>query len=216
MPDVFAVLKTGDEDALRDLVERDPATASARDQDGLSAILHALYRGRSDLVTVLLSAQPDLDVFEASALGKVERVEDLIDQDPGRVKAWSPDGFTALHLAVFFGHAEAAAALLRRGADVEAVSRNPMAVRPLHSAVAGRNIQAVEVLLTSDVDVNAPSHAGFTSLLEAAQNGDGRIVELLLARGADPAATLDDGKTAADLALANSHQDVAAMLADGG
>jgi ankyrin repeat protein len=212
MVDVSEAVVAGDLEAVRALVASDPSVASARDEQGLSAIMQALYRGRDDIVAVLLAADPELDVFEASALGDIGRVAELLDEDAERMSAWSPDGFTPLHLAVFFGHPRAAELLLRRGADPEVVSRNPMTVRPLHSAVAGRNAEAVAVLVSSGVDVNAPSHGGFTPLLEAAQNGDRRIVELLLAAGADPAAALDGGKMASDLALAHGHPDVAAML----
>ena len=210
--DVLEAVVAGDLEAVRALVASDPSVASARDEQGLSAILQALYRGRDEILAVLLAANPEMDVFDASALGDTGRVAELLDEDYQRVSAWSSDGFTPVHLAVFFGHPKTAELLLRHGADPDVVSRNPMTVRPLHSAVAGRDAEAVAVLVSSGANVNAPSHGGFTPLLEAAQNGDRRIVELLLAAGADPAAVLDGGKTAADLALAHGHHDVAALL----
>jgi ankyrin repeat protein len=38
------------------------------------------------------------------------------------------------------------------------------------------------------------------------------MVELFLSRGADPSALTDDGKTAADIAGAQGHIEIAAML----
>src|SRR5439155_15149940 len=144
--------------------------------------------------------EPELDLFEISALGDSDRVATALDADPGQVNAWSPDGFTPLHLAVFFGHGATARMLIARGADVRAISRNPMEVMPLHSAAAGRSRPAVEAVLDADVDVDARSHGGFTALHDAAQNGDLAIVELLLERGADPNATDERGRTPKALA----------------
>jgi len=60
-------------------------------------------------------------------------------------------------------------------------------------------------LVEGGADVNARQRDGFTPLHEAAQNGDGELVEYLLARGADPAAKLDDGRAVADLARDHGH-----------
>jgi uncharacterized protein len=211
-PDVFEAVNSGDLEALRKLVTGDPSAASARDDQGLSALLHAQYRGRDDLVAVLLEAGPELDLFEASALGHADRAAALLDAEPDRVNDWSPDGFTPLHLAVFFGRGPTARMLIRRGADPHAVSRNPMEVMPLHSAAAGRSRASVEAVLDADVDVDARSHGGFTALHDAAQNGDRAIVELLLDRGADPAATDERGRTPRALAIEQGHLDVADLL----
>lgn len=215
MADVFDAMEAGDLESLRTLVSENPAAASARDPDGLSAVLHALYRGRGEMVAVLLAMGPELDVFDASAVGDTERVRALLHAEPELMNTWSADGFNPLHLAVFFCHAVTAGLLIGRGADIEAVSRNRMTVRPLHSAVAGRDPESVRVMLDAGADVNASSHAGFTPLLDAAQNGDREIVEMLLADGADASASLDDGQTAADLALARGHEAVASLLSGG-
>jgi ankyrin repeat protein len=214
--DVFEAMEAGDVTSLRALLSEDPSAASARDGDGISAVLYAQYRGWDEMVAALLSAGPVLDLFDAAALGHTERVKELLHADPEVVSAWSPDGFSPLHLAVFFGHPQTARLLIQRGADIEAVSRNRMTVRPLHSAVAGRDRDAVRSLLDAGADVNASSHAGFTPLLDAAQNGDREIVDLLLAQGADASSTLDDGRTAADLALAAGHADLARRVSEQG
>jgi ankyrin repeat protein len=210
--DVFELVIAGDVEGLRRLVATHPSAASARDEQGLSAVLQAQYRGRDDIVAVLLEAGPELDLFEASALGNRDRAAAALDADPDQVSAWSPDGFTALHLAVFFGHGPTARMLIARGADVQAVSRNPMEVMPLHSAAAGRSRASVEAVLDADVDVDARSHGGFTALHDAAQNGDRAIVELLLERGADPDATDERGRTPRALATEQGHLDVADLL----
>jgi uncharacterized protein len=198
---VFELIDAGDEDMLRDELERDPDLAGTRNADGLSPVLYALYNGKSELVEPLLDANPPLDVFDAAAVGRTRGLEELLDGEPGLVTSWSKDGFTPLHLAAFFGEEEAVKILLERGADVNVVSRNPkIVVTPLHSAAAGSHPGVVKLLLEAGADVNAAQDRGFTPLHSAANNDDRESAEALLAAGADPTLTTDDGKTAADLA----------------
>ncbi len=182
----------------------------------VSPILEALYQGRMDEAQALLAEQPELDVFEAAATGSNDRLAALLRDDPARATAWSPDGFTPLHLAAFFGHRDAVALLAERGADVGVVSRHEFVrVTPLHSAVAGEGAadpETVEELLQRGAPVNATAEGGHTPLHSAAQNGDAAMVRLLLAHGGDPAAARDDGRTAIDLAREGGHDEVAGLL----
>src|SRR5215208_2225626 len=103
----------------------------------LSPILEALYRGDTEAADALAADAAQLDVYEAAALGRTERLRELLGADARLASTWSADGFMPLHLTAFFGHAEAAALLLERGADVQTVSRHKFVkVTPLHSAVA--------------------------------------------------------------------------------
>jgi ankyrin repeat protein len=160
----------------------------------LSPLMQALYEGKPDLARELAAARSDLDVFEAAAVGNLERLRALLDDDPSLASAWSSDGFTPLHFAAFFGHPAAARLLAQRGADLEARSTNEqfaLDARPLHSAAAAGQREVCEVLLDAGADVNAVQHGGYTALLEARQNGNEELARLLLERGADPTARLD-------------------------
>src|SRR5439155_22310520 len=101
-----------------------------------SEILQALYTGDSTKAEELLRNDPLLDVFEAAAAGKTERVRELLEQDPSAANAWAEDGFQPLGLASFFGHVDTARVLVEGGADVNSASRNDFKVMPLHSACA--------------------------------------------------------------------------------
>jgi Ankyrin repeats (3 copies) len=105
----------------------------------LSELLEAVYRGDHAHVGELLASDPQLDIFEAAAVGRTERVAELLDADSGLVSAWAEDGFTPLHLAAFFRHPDTARILVDRGALVDVVARNErIRVTPLQSAVAAR------------------------------------------------------------------------------
>jgi ankyrin repeat protein len=163
-----------------------------------SDLLDSLYQGDSEAVEAKLAESSELTLFEAAAVGDLERVHELLLLEGGFVDLWSPDGFTALHLAAFFGHEDVAAELLRRGADPNAVARNPLQVQPLHSAAAGNHTAVCRLLLDHGADPNARQEGGFRPIHAAAQSGNDELYELLVERGADQEAATDDGRTAAD------------------
>ncbi|MCY4586920.1 MAG: ankyrin repeat domain-containing protein [Bryobacterales bacterium] len=198
---IVQAVKDGDAPLVRDLVRKDPRLASARDEKGVSVVMQAVYYRRNEVLSILLATNPPLDLFEAAALGKRELMAMLVDEDPAEIAACSPDGFTPLHLSCFFGHYHCSQLLIRGAADVNAIADNPMAVAPIHSAAAGRNLDIVKLLLDNGACVNARQHGGWTALHAAAMNGDQAMVDALLEAGADAGLKSDDGKTAADMAV---------------
>lgn len=214
--ELFAAIKGADEDAVERLLAAHPELAGSRDRDGLSAVMVARYFSwsRTAILERLLAARADdrLDVFEAAATGRTARLGAVLRDDPTLARAWSPDGFTPLHLAAFFGAEAAAELLLEAGADPDAASRNDQMVRPLHSAVAGRAFGIARRLVESGADVDAVQQAGFRPIHAAAQDGDELMVDLLLQAGADPRPTAADGRDPADLAAAAGHAELAERL----
>jgi len=195
------------------LLAADPGLASGCDRDGLTPVILARYWSKPDIVERLLAIRgDDLDVFEATIAGRADLVRTHLARDPALAGAWTQDGYTALHYAAFFGGADAAEALIDAGADLEAVSRNGMGVRPLNSSAAGRHDDVSRLLVERGADVNAAQEQGFTPLHAAAQNGDADLVAVFLAAGADKDARLDDGRTAADVALEAGHEALAELL----
>ena len=212
-PEVIAAVQSGSVEKLRALLASEPSLAAARDGSGVSAIMHALYRRRKDMLDLLLAARPELDIFEATAAGRSEGVAKLLHRNPTAARSWSADGFTALHFAAFFGQEAIAILLLQHGADASAEARNLMKVTPLHSAAAAHDLPIVRALLEHGAPANARQQQGWTTLHEAAQNGDKGMVQLLLKHGADPNARNDDGVTPTQLATKQGHTEIAEMLA---
>lgn len=208
----FEAIKQGDRTTVERALAAAPALARA-EENGLSAVLLAVYHGKRELAQLLAQRKGDLTIFEAAAVGDAGRVQQLLDADPSLASAYAPDGFHPLGLAAFFRQPEVVALLLARGADVRAVAKNPMQVTALHSAVAdGGDPRIARVLVAAGADVNARQRHGWTPLHGAADSGDRGLVELLLQRGADPAATHDGGKTALDIAREKGHAEVIGIL----
>jgi ankyrin repeat protein len=155
----------------------------------MSELLQAIYQGDQPKADELLAANPELDVFEAAAVGKTERLRELLDQDPALANAWASDGFQPLGLASFFGQTAAVRLLLERGAEANSASRNEMQVMPLLSAAATDDpetrYEIAKLLLEHGADPNARQQDVFTPLMEADQNGDARLRELLIQHGAE-------------------------------
>ena len=211
--DLLNAVVSGNTEQVRKLVLQNHGCASARDAQGVSALMHAIYRRQNDAIAILLNAHSQLDIFEAASVGRTERIKELIAQSPALVNAYSADGFTALHFAAYFVQPAAASLLIGHGANVTAVAKNATEVMPIHSAASSRNIAVLRELLKNGAPVDARQQGGWTALHAAAQNGDIETIEALLEHGADPAASNNDGKTAADLAREKGHQQIVDRLA---
>ena len=210
--DLFAAIQSDDAAKIKSLLTAEPALATARNEKGLSAVLFARYSNRLKALAALLAAKPHLDIFEAAAAGEQARVQELLERDPALARAAAIDGGTALHLAAYFRHAEIAQALIRAGADVNAVAPGFGNVQPLHSAAAGHQLSIVKMLLEAAANPNARQHMGYTALHEAANSGDVEMARLLLKYGADPAAQTDTGQTALAIAEEKGKSEVATLL----
>ena len=209
--DVIAAVKAGDVPALERALAREPELAGAS-EDGISAVRLALYHRQPAALEALLAAQPPLDGLDLAALGWTEDLHRALAADPELVSRRSPDGFTALHYAAFFGGAEAVELLLAAGADPHAVTDNEAHLRPLHSAAAARDAAAAQHLLDAGADPDAQQAGGYTALHAAAQHDDEALASTLLRHGADPTVRTDDGADAAALARAAHATAVEALL----
>jgi ankyrin repeat protein len=185
--DIFAALEARDFKAVEAMLDADPALANARNERGDSLLLMAAYSGERALAAKLRDLGATVSLFEAAALGLGDEARDRIDADPGQVVAYSHDGWTALHLAAFFGHRDLARLLLDRGADVNARSRSDRFARqntPLHAAAANSQAEVAALLVERGADVNARDGSGFTPLALAANSRNDLLMILLLEKGA--------------------------------
>jgi ankyrin repeat protein len=210
--ELFDAIKAGDAAAVQALLDRDPSLVNSTNDDSLCPLIDAAYRGSQEMVELLLARGARVDIFAAAALGKTDRLREIVTQDSGGINTLSPDGFTPLALAAFFGHKDAAAVLLEHGADVHMVTKNFLGNMPIHAAAAGSRPDLVALLLEHGADPKARDAHGWAPLSLAAGNGNLEIVQLLLAHDVDLASANDEGLTALALAIKGEHGAVADAL----
>jgi len=114
------------------------------------------------------------------------------------VAADDPDGTTPLHWAVRANDLDAAQRLIRAGANPDAANR--YGVTPLSLAAENASAPLIQALL------QAGAHPTNAILMNAARTGNGEVVRMLLARGADANARESSlGETALMWAAAENH-----------
>ena len=211
-------IKKGDLTAVEQLLAADPSLAEGQMENGVSALLLAVYHGQANIAAAIRARRQALSIWEAAALGEVAQLATLLTADPELLNAVAPDGFYPLGLAGFFGRLEAFRWLLACGADREQVAQNGMRVRPVHTVAAQRDpalaLALMTDLLAHGAKVNVSQHGGWTPLHQAADHGNLELVRLLLAHGADPAAQSESGQTPIEMAAAKEFTAVVELLND--
>lgn len=124
------------------------------------------------------------------------------------------DGMSALHWATYHDDLDTALALLKAGAQANAVTR--YGVTPLILACQNGNPALVRALLKSGADPNAALPGGETALMTAARTGIVDPLAALLEAGAEIDAALPNGQTAIMWAVAEGNLEATRHLLDAG
>src|SRR5438132_12115091 len=119
---LFKAVYDGDLAAARSLVSDDPGLARVRNADTLTILQFARFMRREDLLEALIAGGPPLDLYEAASLDRTHTVAELLDVQPDLLNSLSPEGFSPLHLASYYGAPDVVRLLLDRGAAVKAVT----------------------------------------------------------------------------------------------
>ena len=166
-----------------------------RPEGGFTPLLHAARAGSTETARVLLAGGANID--QAAADGVTPLIVALVKHhealalsllDRGADPSGGDAGYTALHVASLTGQLAAVNALLAHGADPNARLELP-----------GR-LWAVFIPYNPKLQAGRLSHRGATPFMLATKGVDTRVMRALVAGGADPLRTADDGSTAVMLA----------------
>ena len=210
--DFLEAIQKGNLSKINQLLETNPALANSQAKNGVSVILLALYHGHQDIARTIAARKQELDIFEASVLGKLEQVKNLVNEDPSLVNSYSPDGFTPIALAAYVGQKEITEYLIEKGANVKAIAKNATGFTALTGAIASSHVEISKILVKRGADVNHRYEGGVSPLMEACLNGNVELVNFLLASGADPTAKTKDGKPPMSFAKEKNHVEVVEVL----
>lgn len=212
LSEFFEAIKADDIFGLTMMINQDESLLNAVNENGLPAILFAIYYGRKEVALLFVQSGAKVDLFTAAALNDLKRLEKALSANPDSIAEYSVDGWTALHLAAFYRQKDAVVYLLDKGANPNLRSRNNMSNLPIHAAAAGGNREILAMLIDRGADINARQHGGWTPLHSSAQSGDAETVKLLLSRGAEVDAQAENGQTALDLAMTKGFQSIVDLL----
>jgi ankyrin repeat protein len=210
----FDAIKNGDKAQVQRLLKQEPSLAKASDDKGRTAILYAVYAKRKEIAEMLISSGVEPNIFEAAATGRIARVKELLKQNPELVHAFSPDGWTALHLN--FNNLEMAKLFIDSGADLNLNSKNKLNATPLQGAAANNWINLAKLYLSRGANVNCRSEEGGSPLHEAAANGFLEFARLLIDNGANVNQRDDNGKTPLTNALEYKKPELEKLLREHG
>ena len=169
---IFEFIDAGDAAGAQALIERDGDALGSRDGKGLSPLMHAAYRGR-DAVFHTIAAHSSDDPWDRLLLGESD---DLPAPD-----AWSPDGFTPLHIAAFAKNAGGAQALLDAGADPNVFATASFArVTPLGTCAFVGATTVARALIRGGANASLTEVEGAAPLDAAFENGYMDLVALLV------------------------------------
>src|SRR5256712_14159791 len=112
--DLLKAAQKNDLAKAQEILDRHPPLLRMKTPNG-TLVLTATFYGAADVVKMLLARTPEdaLNLYEAATVGNARRLKTILGQS--RVRANEPPpaaAFTSLSLAAFFGHPEAATALL--------------------------------------------------------------------------------------------------------
>jgi ankyrin repeat protein len=186
-------VEQGDLATVTAFLERDPALASLRDEQGRSAFVVASLAGHREIAEALRARLGSLDLVEAVLAGDAKRVAELLERHPQLINEIHPAGGSAVHMVVRQGRTDLLFAMLRPGPDFNLPSAAPAALTPLRLAVDHPDLAAAEELVDAMVgnggNPNTPQGDGISPLQAAQAAGRTEIVRLLAfngAEGADP------------------------------
>jgi len=165
---------------------RKGADVNAKGRNNWTALLLAL-QDQHEAVAGLLLAQPNLDVTPQT-----------------------PEGATALMVAVWHQEENAVRAFLKRSMDINHQDNDGDAA--VHGAALYGNTKIMGLLLDAQANPNVKNKLGGTPLMWATAYGYDEVVRMLLSRGADPKIKDVDGVTAAGWAAKNGRGSLEIML----
>jgi ankyrin repeat protein len=168
------------------------ADPRARTKSGTDAlIIAASYRGNSAVLKLLLDAgaEPNLpkdSKLRNSALDFAAKSGDLEAVKLLLSRGADPNAGSPLSAAITFNHPDVVEALINAGAETDLVEGT--GVNLLHWATITNRPGAIPLLAKAKVPINAIDDNGFTPLHYAASIdfGDTKVLDALLAAGANP------------------------------
>jgi ankyrin repeat protein len=179
-------LESGKLDAVKKLVEDDPALVDALLWESSTCLHTAVASGHESIVAFLLEKGAVASPRDAQGqtplhLTTSEKVAKLLISHGADMDAKDSSGNTPLWTAMHGDRGDIALLLITMGADVNVKGQDGSA--PIHMAVLKEDIQLCKLICESTADVNARDGRKRTAIDIARRHKSREIVQLLLKHG---------------------------------
>jgi ankyrin repeat protein len=208
----------GSADTCKLLLERAALLLDAKDAEGWTPLMYAVYHGRLDMVELLLQHGADIEAVENSnstalivaSFAKQASVALYLLQAGANMTAVDCDGHTALTAAVQAGSLASVQLLLDHGADIKEIDKEGQ--NALFTAALEGHVFMLEVLTQHGLDATSVDNKGMTLLMAAAASEHQAAAEWLILRGVGVNRVNIDGATALHIAVLECSNDDTTMV----
>ncbi len=163
---------------------------------------------------VFVAVAPAAEIHDVAQQGDIDRVKELIEENPELVNTPDDASQTPLHLAVAGGQTEIVELLISKGADVNALNTVNQSIM-LYAAYFG-NAEIAEMLITKGARLNDQDAFGRAPLHYAARQHNYEATALLIENKAEIDIRDNIGETPLHFAIRWGYDDIAELLIDGG
>jgi len=185
----------------------------------VTALIHAILKGDTEVVELLLKEGPDLNLagedgltpLHIAARMGLDKIVELLLKYGAKPNGEREDGLTPLHIAAGLGHYKIVELLLRYKANLNPVSIT--GITPLYNAADKGYEKIVELLLKHGANKDYQTSSGITSLYRATVQGHLAVVKVLLVKKANVNLAEYTAKwKPLHLAVKENHKEIAKLL----
>ena len=183
-----------------------------KDNSGVSALHTAAQTNNIEIVEALLDQQANVDdrdnagntPLHKAAINQHLDIMNVLIEANAAINMQNESGKTPLHEATFFKVLNSIKVLISAGADVDI--QDMSGDTPLHHmASCSYNPEIMRDFMNAQPDLTLKNKMGWTALHLAVHHNNKKMVQNLLAAGANPSMPTTDGRTA--LQIAQNHPD---------
>jgi len=200
---------------------------NAKDSDGMSALMYAIWGCHSDVIDILIKDGADLNAAEnkfgqtalmmAAERNQPHYVKKLLDSGAD-FSLKSSSGYTALDLALqkknqrnyHDDSLEDVITSLKEMAETPEARENRIKLQKIIKALKAESYSEVNKLISEDID--ASGEYGCEALHNAVSKGQIEFVERLIDAGADVDMKSEDGQTPLFRAAENGHEAIGRLI----
>jgi uncharacterized protein len=174
--DEFVGVSHGNVARVRELLEQHPDLVNVSASWVETPIEAAAQMANREIMELLLERGAPVDICTAIALGRDDRVREMLREDPSLKGAKGAHGIPIMYYPVITGNKEIAQLLLDSGADINAGAGG---TTPLHGAAIFNRVDMAEWLLMNGADARLADYEGKSPFERAQLLGNAEVAQIL-------------------------------------